>query len=68
MKTEIKVGDRVKWNSPTLNLGTMKWRAHTMRGTVYRVDAERVAVMPDAWAKEGHKTGVLRKLDELVAA
>ena len=73
MKTNFKVGERVKWITSHLNLRTMKrspdyWET----GVIYRIDhkRKRLAVLPDAWRLDGkvEGQGVLRMPSECVAA
>lgn len=61
--SSFSVGDRISWlGSGGYNLRTRRATApRTEVGTVYRVDlkAGRLAVLPDSWAREGKRDGLL---------
>ena len=61
----FKVGDDVRWVTSILDLVTRQRRSLAERGAIYRIDAEWIAVLPDAWKREGKTLGVLRKPEAL---
>lgn len=65
MNSKPKVGDRVTWTDSILDIRTMERHDHFDIGTVYRVDRRKAAVMPDTWAREGKRHGLLKTFDEL---
>lgn len=62
----FNIGDRVTFVANRLNLQTGVWENHKEVGEVYGFGANgRIAVLPDSWAREGHKTGLLKAPSEL---
>lgn len=60
-----KVGDRVQWEDSALDIMSGKRKKFVTSGVIYRVDATRVAVLPDSWAAEGHTEGLLREPEKI---
>lgn len=66
----FKKGTRVQWidngtSLSSITKGKPDTTTHLMIGTIYRVDKDRVAVLPDSWAREGKTEGVLKRREVL---
>jgi len=62
----MKIGDKVKYKSSVLNLSSMKRRDIVYSGTIYRIDKNKIAFLPDSWAKEGKICGLLIDPKEVI--
>ena len=68
---ECKIGTRVSWPDSALNLRTGKRHEWIETGTIYRIDKRRcspIGVLPDSWAKEGLRQGLMRGPNQLTLA
>lgn len=64
----MKSGTRVWWTDDVMSLANLpkrRWRKVTQSGVVYRVEGDRIAVLPDSWAAEGKKDGLIKSRKEL---